>query len=49
VGLWQGFLAVELSFHQPPAPMAAHLRARAARGVEQFLKLYRSRSPPRAR
>jgi TetR/AcrR family transcriptional regulator, mexJK operon transcriptional repressor len=48
VGLWQGFLAVELSFHQPPAPMAAHLRARAARGVEQFLKLYGSRSPRRA-
>ena len=40
VGLWQGFLPVDLSFHQPPDPKAAYLRARAARGVHQFMRLY---------
>ena len=51
VGLWQGFLPVDLSFHQPPDPKAAYLRARAARGVHQFMRLYsrkpRRSSPPR--
>jgi hypothetical protein len=28
VGLWQGLLPVDLSFHQPPDPRAAYLRAR---------------------
>jgi DNA-binding GntR family transcriptional regulator/AcrR family transcriptional regulator len=50
VGLWQGFLPVDLSFHQPPDPKAAYLRARAARGVNQFMRLYscnprRSKAP----
>ena len=50
VGLWQGFLPVDLSFHQPPDPKAAYLRARAARGVHQFMRLYscnprRSKAP----
>jgi hypothetical protein len=50
VGLWQGFLPVDLGFHQPPDPKAAYLRARAARGVHQFMRLYscnprRSKAP----
>lgn len=40
VGLWQGFLPVDLSFHQPPEPKALYLRERAARGVQQFMRLY---------
>ena len=42
VGLWQGFLAVDLSFHRPPDPKALYLRERAARGVKQFMRLYSS-------
>jgi TetR/AcrR family transcriptional repressor of mexJK operon len=40
LGLWQGFLRIEVNFHQLPDPKASYLRQRAARGVRQFLKLY---------
>ena len=40
VGLWQGFMRVELSMTLRPKPGLQALEARAARGVRVFMKLY---------
>ena len=40
VGLWQGFLTVELGIGFRVRPSEESLRARAARGVQQFVRLH---------
>jgi len=47
LGLWQGFLRVDVNFHQMPNPQISYLRDRAAHGVRQFLKLYGAEGDPR--
>lgn len=40
IGLWQGFLRVELNFGQRKQPDDEELQLRAGHGVRQFLRLY---------
>ena len=45
VGLWQGFMRVELSLNMRAKPGAQALQARAARGVRVFMKIYHASQP----
>jgi TetR/AcrR family transcriptional repressor of mexJK operon len=40
VGLWQGFLRIETALGVRPPPTDVELKAQAAHGVRQFLRLY---------
>ena len=40
LGLWQGFLRIQISFGQAPPPVGTVLRRHVTRGVQQFMRLY---------
>ena len=40
LGLWQGFLRIQLSFGQARPPVGKALKRHVARGVRQFMRLY---------